>query len=637
MKKKSIQKKFIVITIVSIFVMTTLMSAFHVYSDYNKDKKMGDKYLKLMKNSIVIKGKILSTDIAGYTENAIAAFNFFSISMTMEKLVKDTDNLEYGILVDDSGIVHVHTENPKLLDTKLDSRIDKFALQQIEFATIEYEKDGVTYLEFITPLKIGGFQWGYLRLGFSLVTIEMEIQNELLSMKKHFMTGFLTWVSITFVFAFVVSILISIATKRITTPLLQLAAVSEKIARGDFSAQIPENIKKADDETGELSRSFAHMTKKIEISRGLLKDYSSDLEKEIIVRRTTEEELKRSRDYFEKLNNSIADAVINVKLPGRVIEYVNNAAVNVFGYKPDECIGETTELFYSNKEVFLDFGKKLENAIKQGKDFLITEVQLKRKNGELFLSEITITILKEKGEIINAIAIIRDITEQKRLENELKEFPKRLVESQELERKRISSDLHDSLAQNMMVINNEAQRVIKSLSDETGDTKERNSWNLVSSVALQSLSEIKSIAYNLRPNELDQFGLEKTIQSLVERMSRTSGIDIYEKINLGSNTLPSDLEIHIYRIIQEGLNNVVKHSLASEATIEVNDFKDSLNIRISDDGRGLQKHSKHGRDTIKRGLGLQGIEERARIFGGFLKIESAPGKGTALKVSIPLK
>ena len=617
--------------------MTTVTSAFLVYFDYNKDKKMFDRYLNLMRNSIVIKGKTLSADIAKRTENAIASFNFFSISITMEKLVKDTDDLEYGILVDHLGVVHAHTENPKLLDTKLDSRIDKFALQQIQFTNIEYKKDGLTYLEFITPLNIGSFPWGHLRLGFSLATIEMEIQNERLSMKKRFVKDFLTWISITFLFAFIGSILVTYGTKHITTPLLQLVKISEKIASGNFNAKIPENIKKANDETGELSRSFANMAKKIEISRNMLKDYSSDLEKEIAVRKSTEEKLKKSRDYFEKLNNSIADPIINVKLPGRVVEYVNNAAVNVLGYKPHECIGETTELFYSNKEAFLDFGKKMGNAIKQGKDFLITEAPLKRKNGEFFLSEITITFLKEKGKNINAIAIVRDITEQKRLENELKEFPKRLVESQELERKRISSDLHDSLAQNMMVINNEAQRVIKSLSNEKRDAKERDSWNLVSSIALQSVNEIKSIAYNLRPSELDQFGLEKTIQSLVERISRTSGIDIYEKINLGRNTIRSELEIHIYRIIQEGLNNIVEHSCASEATIEINDFKNSLNISISDDGRGFQKHLMHEKDTIKKRLGLPGIEERARMFDGSLKIESEMGKGTTLKIYIPLK
>ncbi len=136
-----------------------------------------------------------------------------------------------------------------------------------------------------------------------------------------------------------------------------------------------------------------------------------------------EEELKRSRDYLKKLTDSMGDAVFSIKMPKRVIEWANDS-IKLTGYKPEECIGKTTKLFYPDEREFLTFGDKLKSAIAEGKDVLHTEQLLKRKNGEVFPSEITATFFKEKGKVVRVTSIVRDVTERKRAEEKIQSLAK---------------------------------------------------------------------------------------------------------------------------------------------------------------------------------------------------------------------
>jgi len=140
---------------------------------------------------------------------------------------------------------------------------------------------------------------------------------------------------------------------------------------------------------------------------------------QIIERKKAEEELRKSRDYLEKLTNSMWDAVFSVKMPERVIEWSNDF-FRLIGYNPEECFGKTTEFLYPDKSEFLNFGNKLKNAIAEGKDILHSEQSLKRKTGEVFPAEVTTTIFKEKGEVVRVTSIVRDATERKKAEEELR-------------------------------------------------------------------------------------------------------------------------------------------------------------------------------------------------------------------------
>jgi PAS domain S-box-containing protein len=134
-------------------------------------------------------------------------------------------------------------------------------------------------------------------------------------------------------------------------------------------------------------------------------------------RKHAEEKLKNEKDYLEKLHNSLGEAVFTVKMPERVVEFVNPSVELIFGYRFEECIGQKTDIFYPEGG-FADFGRKLKAAIENGDELLRTECSLRRKNGEVFPAGITMTLCRENGEVTKVISIIQDITERKRLEQD---------------------------------------------------------------------------------------------------------------------------------------------------------------------------------------------------------------------------
>jgi signal transduction histidine kinase/ligand-binding sensor domain-containing protein len=207
-------------------------------------------------------------------------------------------------------------------------------------------------------------------------------------------------------------------------------------------------------------------------------------------------------------------------------------------------------------------------------------------------------------------------------------FARQLLESQEAERKRIAAELHDSLGQNLLVIKNRA--MLNSLT--LPDKQARIQFTELSDAVAQTLDEVRAISHDLRPPHLDQLGLRTALVAMIEKVAASSPIQFtYELDECDGRFAPSD-DITLYRIVQECLNNILKHSDATlaEINLAINDNEFTLTVR--DNGRGF---TPDGNEQV--GLGLQGIAERARILGGTHTVNSAPGQGTTVTVRIELK
>jgi signal transduction histidine kinase len=212
-------------------------------------------------------------------------------------------------------------------------------------------------------------------------------------------------------------------------------------------------------------------------------------------------------------------------------------------------------------------------------------------------------------------------------------FSRRLIDSQEQERKRFAAEMHDGLGQSSVIIKNRAR-----LSLRQADQKEAMLDHLenISETASHAIEEAREIAFNLRPHLLDRLGLTKTIESMLGKVFSASGIEFEAEIEGIDRRSRNDSEILLYRIVQECANNIVKHSNATKAVLKIERAEKNLTLNISDNGRGFDASTSDG-DLSKRSFGLIGISERTRLLGGKLIIESILEKAHSFRLLLTFR
>ena len=208
-------------------------------------------------------------------------------------------------------------------------------------------------------------------------------------------------------------------------------------------------------------------------------------------------------------------------------------------------------------------------------------------------------------------------------------FSRRLIESQEAERKRIASELHDSLGQNLLIVKNWALVGLNTLAP---DNPGREHLDEISQTTQLALEEVREIAHNLRPYQLERLGLTKTLEFMMQQIENSSDIGFSVDLDNIDGVLSAESEINLYRIVQEMINNVIKHSDATEAGLSVNRTAGGIQIVCRDNGKGFDPAAA----AISRhsGMGLSGLTERVRILGGHYAISSTPGAGTTITVLV---
>ncbi|TAK67136.1 MAG: hypothetical protein EPO24_00810 [Bacteroidetes bacterium] len=242
--------------------------------------------------------------------------------------------------------------------------------------------------------------------------------------------------------------------------------------------------------------------------------------------------------------------------------------------------------------------------------------------------------LVSSGLIVSGSVFLLFLWRTNRLKREQqiqRESARRLIELQERERKRIAGEIHDSLGQDFLVILNRANMALKANERQ----KQVQQLQEISSVAEHSIEEARVLAYNLSPYHLEQVGLTAALRSLIENVASTTKISFSHQLDTIDNVLSKEVEVNVFRIIQECVNNIIKHSEAAMASIEIQRYDDSIEIYVRDDGKGFVINSDTTGD-IQKGFGLFGLRERLGSIHGEMEIRSSEGKGTALNFSIPI-
>jgi PAS domain S-box-containing protein len=384
------------------------------------------------------------------------------------------------------------------------------------------------------------------------------------------------------------------------------------------------------------------LKKQVQARTGELERSNESQKVEISERKNAEDELRRSRDYLKNLTDSMGDAVFSIKMPDRKIEWVNDA-FKILGYDPNECIGKSTEFLYPKRKDFLAFGDTLAEFIGEGKSIFHTEQILKRKSGEVFPAEITLTLFREKKELVRVTGILRDITKRKNTEKALENYQMRLKAlatqltiAEENERRRMAVDLHDHVCQSLALMRIQVAAIRKNVLDATLTAR----LDDVSGTLQQTLQDTRQLMSDLSSPSMIEIGLSAAISEWLEEQ-------VAERYNLKTefiddiddhrqNILEDNVRAILFRNVRELLTNVIKHARAKKVSVWLQEEVNLLKIMVKDDGIGFDPAAVNVKNGQDRGFGLFSIEERMSDMGGTFEIFSKPGQGCKAILMMPV-
>jgi two-component system sensor histidine kinase NreB len=203
---------------------------------------------------------------------------------------------------------------------------------------------------------------------------------------------------------------------------------------------------------------------------------------------------------------------------------------------------------------------------------------------------------------------------------------RRLLTAQERERQRLASELHDGLGQSLSLMHNRMQLAL----DAPGIAPNvADHIRAVMQIGSEAIAEVRSLAQNLRPIQIEQLGLTASLRSLIDQVGDSTTTQIVSRLEDVDDIFRGDAATHLYRIVQESLSNVLRHAHAKRLSITLERDVGMVHLDVHDGGVGF--------DTVgsTSGLGLTSIRERAQMLGGTLDVRSTPGKGTRLHVHLP--
>jgi len=371
--------------------------------------------------------------------------------------------------------------------------------------------------------------------------------------------------------------------------------------------------------------------------------------------KSLKDELQAANDRMEKSYNELremnfaldkATFLVKTDPQGRII-YANDKYCHLTKYTMSEL--RNKPVFYNNmggkESVIYDHIRDDQNREEVWQD----EIFDYASDGAGFWLDVTlIPVFDNAGNLYQYLIIGNDVTNRKNTEREnrmlneekmLREGVEQKIKSyaiingQEKERKRIAAEIHDGIGQMLTSLRMKLEQI------EDRSTTPDPEVVMVNNMLSKLITETRRICSDLMPSVLEDFGLRSAIDDLVKSVKDSDRkMEVLVDANIRVSPLSRELEMSVYRILQEGLNNVVKHSHASLVEIYVDTSGDYLNMMIKDNGKGFyfNNHQLHLKDLARKMNGIRGMKERAELLNGAFNISTEPGKGTIIQLEIPL-
>lgn len=379
----------------------------------------------------------------------------------------------------------------------------------------------------------------------------------------------------------------------------------------------------------EFSNSFLTLSDGHKITLSVIKD--------ITKRKKSELEMRESEYKFKMLFNSANDAVFVTQLSpeksyGDFIE-VNDVACKRLGYTKEEFLLLSPSGIISQKCIN-DFNIVMDRLMQEG--HVIYDTVYKAKDKKLFPVEVNSHLFLFNNQL-TVLSIARDITERKQSEERLKktskllrELAKHLQTIREEERTTIAREIHDELGQVLTVLKIQISLLSNKINSDQNTIKDK--LNSLTQLIDQSIESVQKISSKLRPTILDELGLNAAIEWQAEEFEKLTGIKCSVVVPSEELNLAAEKSTALFRILQEALTNIARHSGADKVNITLLADQFSIFLEIIDNGKGITT------EQVKdfKSLGIHGMEERAMVFGGQVSFDSIAGKGTKVKVEIPV-
>jgi PAS domain S-box-containing protein len=347
-----------------------------------------------------------------------------------------------------------------------------------------------------------------------------------------------------------------------------------------------------------------------------------------VKRKRAETSLRESEYRFRLVANS-APVMIWMAGPDKLCTFFNQGWLDFTGRPLEDEMGNgwASGVHPKDLERCLEVYSKAFDA----RENFEMEYRLRRHDGQYrWVNDVGVARFGAEGDLQGYIGSAIDVTDRKRSEEALLDLSGHLIKAQEEERARIARDLHDDLSQRMALLHiglDEFEQEIHGLSANA-----RLRLHDISKIATEVSSDIHELSHELHPSKLDALGLVAAVGGFCRELSRQHGLHIQFVHHHVDEVISKEVTLCLFRIVQEALRNVVKHSGSRQAEVDLSGHSDGIDLRISDTGAGFDPKNTNGLP----GIGLISIRERIRLVGGHLSVESEPSRGTRIQVRVPL-
>ncbi len=345
------------------------------------------------------------------------------------------------------------------------------------------------------------------------------------------------------------------------------------------------------------------------------------------------EEAQKGEAIFRALLESAPQSIVAVHVDQKIV-LANGNTEKMFGYSREELVGQPVTILVpeSLRERHVKHHKTYFADMQSRPMGIGLNLEGRRKDGSTFPVEIGLSAIETASGKL-AVAFITDISERKRLERleqtqqeEIRALAASLLKAQEEERRRVARELHDQICQQLASLAMD----IGKLTADSADTQRR--LEELQSRVVKTSEEARHLAYGLHPSVLDDLGLVAALRALCKDSAEREGLAVEFTNSTMPGSVPRETASCLYRVAQEGLQNIAKHSGAKQVVVALTFQKGTITLSMEDDGIGFDFEAVKGRG----GLGLVSMEERARLVNGKLSITARLGRGTRIVLEVPL-